>query len=189
MPNQPKKFRVLLKPLGDRNTRHELRRAKLRQDNEQYIANLTKKLEQETIGQPRVIDADAVKVIDNATMLIGIGPTSSRESYIKGFMGKRKPNGTPPLKRKKRDTEFYDLKWAPGHEGRPRYEGGRPRGPTGLYHIKQKFEKILSVNLDNVISVNGKPVIGGMRTIDKGMQHLDFNEDWSIDNIADLLGE
>lgn len=190
MENQPEKFRILLKPLGD--SRHALSRARRllmmgRVHNpwfQQDVADLAQKLEQETSGMPpRVIDADFVKIIDDGTVLAGIGPTSNRKQYLKGFVGSRKPKGTPALKRKKRDHEFYDLKWVSGYGGRPRYDGDT----HGLYELQQKFEKILSINVDNVISINGKPIMN-VRELDKGMTNLEL-EDWSIDNIADLLGE
>jgi hypothetical protein len=181
-------YRIVLKPLEVDHNRVSTQINKLRSTMQdpsfqnqpqmmliykRHLDSLQKKLK--TKGE-RVIDADFAKVIDGGTLLVGIGP-ASRTVFLRGFMGNRRPNSTPPKKRKERDIEFYNLKgW--NHEA----NGGR-----GAYELERKFEKILSINVDNVISINGKPLMSRLDNLDRGVQQLGLDEDWSIDNISDML--
>lgn len=180
-------FRVLLKPLGDKILRREIKLAKLyaqypqhpyRRDN---LPELEARVAAETSQmQPRVIDADMVKVVDGGTMLIGIGPGNFTATSKSVSLSR---NHNKALKLRKANPEFYEIGHTP--------PGTNPHDPSHTdYVITRKFEKILSVNVDNVISVNGKPIVG-FRGLDKGIKHLDFDEsrDWSVDQISDLLDE
>jgi hypothetical protein len=183
-------YRIVLKPLevDDERTTRSINQIRASLENPIYqntpiliqtwkrqIESLQKRLQSK--GE-RVIDADFAKIIDGGTLLVGIGPTSSKKQYLRGFMGKRTPNGTAPIQRKKRDHEFYSLKW----------EHAAKDG-KGAYELHQKFEKIMSMNLDNVVSINGKPVIGKLDNLDRGIQHLGLDEGWSIDDVFDTLEE
>lgn len=183
-------YRIVLKPLKVDHDRVSARIKHMRdsmamphyQNNPQALQNLQQQLQKfQKKLEPkseRVIDADFAKVVDGGTLLVGIGPTSSKQQFLRGFMGKRKPNTTPAVQRKKRDHEFYDIKW-----DRNALNG------RGAYDLRQKFEKIMSINLDNVISINGKPAMGRLDNLDQGVQQLGLDEDWSVDNISDLLDE
>lgn len=98
--------------------------------------------------QKRIIYADAVKVLDNGTMLAGIDPgnRATKSSCITSRGGHRKY-----LDDHRNNPEFYTITHA------------KPDSPDNShtdYIITRHFKKILSINLDNVLSINGKPVMG-----------------------------
>lgn len=102
----------------------------------------------------RVIEADYVAPLDDGSMVLGIGP-GSFTSETRGFHGDR-------LRKKRRQTDIYaSIIWNP---------------QANAYVTTRKFEKILTVNMDNIESIDGKPAMGGSRTMDKGIQHLDLEE-------------
>lgn len=186
MPDQPKAYHILLRPLGDKKLRREIKLARRYKEHpsvhyyRENLPELEAKLSAlESQMQPRELYADMVKVIDDGSMLIGIDP--GNRVYV-GSFARSGHNHAKGLRIKRNNPEFYDIKHtAPGVD---------PHDPSHTdYIITRKFKKILSVNLDNVISVNGKPVIGGMRGLDKGVQHLGLDEEWSVDNVSDLLDE
>lgn len=200
--DQPKQYRILLRPHGNvtdrwnlRNLQHRLNRIIKRieaagvidhpfgnrADFEKKIAELEAKIAAETQNMaPRVIDADLVKIIDNASMIVGIEP-GNRTTTTAAITSKTGMHAKA-LKTRKENPDFYHIAYtAPGVR--------RPNDPSSSkYIITRKFKKILSINLDNVISINGKPVMGGMRDLDKGVSHLE-SRDWSIERISDLLDE
>lgn len=202
MPDQPKKYRILLKPHGnDVGDRRKLQRLhkQLRTikrleaagvadhpfGKSEQVENEIKQLESliadETQGMaPRVIDADHVKIIDDASMLVGIDP-GTRTTTSRAITSKTGRHAAS-LQIRKDNPDFYHIAYtAPGVRS-----ANDPS--SSKYIITRKFKKILSVNLDNVISINGKPPMGGMRDLDKGTQHLE-SRDWSIEKISDLLDE
>lgn len=187
--DQPKKFKVLLKPILDSDRRWEIKRARRMQNyptHPNYRADI-KSLEDAAEAEmakmpPRVIDADMVKIIDDGSLLIGIGP-GKRTSISSTITSKRKMHAKA-LRIRKENPEFYSIGYTPPGQA-------DPNDPSHTdYIITRHFEKILSVNLDNVISINGKQIMGGMRTLDKGTKHLDLEDhDWSVDSISELLDE
>lgn len=202
MPDQPKKFRIVLKPLHIEDPQSEQeylesRIAKLEQGGTdsatgqplgqvERIARINqykKRLAAMASSEQRVVDADLVAYIDDGTMLAGIDPGSwsTNSQAIRASRGHRKA-----LDIRLNNPQFYHIAHTP--------IGVKPDDPSHTdYIITRKFKKILSINMSNIISVNGKPIMGRIesRDLDSGVQHLDFDEsaDWSIDNISDLLEE
>jgi hypothetical protein len=112
----------------------------------------------------RVIEADYVAPLDDGTMVLGINP-GTYTSETRGFHGDQ-------LRKKRRQTDVYaSIVWNP-----------QARDGDGAYVTTRKFKKILTVNTDNIKTIDGKPVIGGSRTMDKGIQHLDLGESIEAQN-------
>jgi hypothetical protein len=174
--NQPKKFRLVLRPLSQ--TKDVARRvARIQQSIEraQQYGQPVEELQQRLVGfqgGERVIDADFVKQVSDKVMLVGIDP-GNRVGYTRGFMGSSSHatalrGGVTTMQFKKNQPEFYSISWmaqAPT----------QPHRTEGTYEIIRKFETILSINMENIISINGKPV---MQTTDlnKGASQLEFDD-------------
>jgi hypothetical protein len=159
-------YRIVLKPLSDALAREN-------PEWEQDYDPATHAAKR----QNRIIEADAIKIIDNGSMLVGIEPhvSSVTRQAIKASRGHAKW-----LRDRRNNPEFYHI----GHTA----PGVKPGDPSHTdYIVTRKFRKILSINLDNVISINGKPVMGRLGDLDKGVQHLDIDEGWTIEGISDLL--
>lgn len=187
MNQQPKKFRILLKPLmPDSELRREIylaRRANKYPGHPYYrqdLGDLETRAAASIQGmQPRVLDVDAFKVVDDGSAIVGIGPTK-RTTTMRCLTSS---NHAKALKIRTENPEFYHL----AHTN----TGVDPNDPSHTdYILTRFFEKILSLNLDNIISVNGKPVMGSLRGLDRATGHLDLDEsDWSVDSISELLDE
>lgn len=136
---------------------------------------------QQPHDQQRVIYADAVKVIDDGSMLVGIDPGKSSVTrqaiHASGGHAWR-------LAKRLRNTEFYTIGHTP--------TGIDPQDPSHTdYIVTRHFKTILSINLDNVISINGKPVMGRIDDagLNSGVSKLDLDESWTINKISDSLEE
>jgi hypothetical protein len=141
-----------------------------------HKANLLK-LENDPNAKQRVIYADFVKVIDGGTLLAGIDPTH-RESEVRAITSRPRSHGKS-LQIRKNNPEFYDVKNSRVYDTNDRHTN---------YIITKKFNKILSINLDNIISINGKKTSNRIDP-ERGLKHLDVeNEglDW-INEIAKFV--
>ena len=154
-----KKYKIVLKPLSGIWSRNDPDWAELhRRTGPQNPA----------VSQNRVIYADLIKVIDDGSMLVGIDPgnsTTSRQA-IHASSGHAQR-----LKKRLDNPEF----WTIGHT-KP---GINPNDPSHTdYTITKHFNKILSINLDNIISINDKPMMGRIDnfSLDAGISRLDIDE-------------
>lgn len=175
-----KPYKIILKPLAD---------AKHRNDPEwEPTPPVGPGQQRQRVSQShdkqRVIYADLIKAIDDGTMLAGIDPgryqtSSSIRGSIKASRGHAKW-----LRDRRNNPEFYTI----GHT-KP---GTDPSDPSHTdYIITRHFKSILSINLDNIISINGKPVMGRVDDagLNSGVSRLDIDENWSVNKISDLLEE
>lgn len=118
----------------------------------------------------RVFDADLAKMMDDGTLAMGFKP-GTHVYVVNGFGTNRHRKYRDKIANKTRNPEFWSLR----------------KMPDG-FEITQKFEKVLTANVDNVISVNGKPLFN-IRDLSGGFNRLDLDENWSINKISDLLEE
>jgi hypothetical protein len=134
-----------------------------KQQSYQELLNLAKQIEAKldverphARGEQRVIEVDYIAPLNDTTMMAGIGP--GRFSNCSTGMS------STQLKNRRANTDFYEsVKFAAAPN--------KFREDRGVYVVTRKFEKLLTFNTVNVLSVDGKPVMG-LGGLQKGVDQL-----------------
>lgn len=106
-------------------------------------------------GEKRIIEADYVGPVDDATIAVCIEP-GNFERYVTGFRASQ-------LKRLRQHPELYEIKFL--------HAPNKFREDRGVYQVIKKFKKIMTINTANVESIDGKPIMA-LHDIEKGMKHI-----------------
>ena len=155
------KYRVLLKPLH--------RRCGL--DKKWYIQDEQSQCEEG--HENREFNADLVKMMDDKTLVMGFSP-GHNVRVVNGFGTNKHRKYNDKIANKTKNPEFWSIRKIQHPNTKPQFE------------ITEKFDLILTANINNVISINGKPPFN---ISDLPIDNVDFSENWSINNISDLLEE
>jgi hypothetical protein len=162
-----KKYKIILKSLHsavERQIQNDRQKWAKYQDSPMYQQQWRiKRLADLEASTQRVIEADAIGFIDSGTLLAGINH-GDRTVHMSGVR-RRAPNTMKSYLHKiKQVPEFYTLV---GHT-KP---GTSAHDPSHTdYIIKKHYNTILSINIDNIVSINGKPVMG--TDVDAGLKAL-----------------
>jgi hypothetical protein len=120
-------------------------------------------------GDKKTIEADYIYNIDDATMAVCIEP-GNFERYVTGFRANQ-------LKKLRQQPELYDIKFL--------HAPNKFRKDRGVYQVTKKFKKIMTINMANIESIDGKPIIA-LHDIEKGMKHIgDFDDEKHIGDFDD----
>jgi hypothetical protein len=161
-----KKYKIILKPFND--DRIADKQQQLGYINKALLSNADSyssdyinklrtrlnKLQNDIEHNPkRMIEADHIALVNDGTILVGINPglrSSSQKS----------------IARSKHMADFYKIEHT-----RPGMYADDPSHTD--YIVTRKFDKILSINIDNIISINGKPTAGRLDDVSGGIKKLE----------------
>lgn len=121
----------------------------------------------------RVFEADLVKMMDDKTLLMGFEPTQ-QVRIVNGFGTNRARKYKDKIANKTNNPEFWSIQ-------KLVQPGGKPQ-----FRITEKFKTVLTANINNIISIDGK---APFNISNASSQHLDIDESWSVNNISRLLEE